>query len=77
MGEREIPNKEDDGEEDIKIEVSQKRGILVCPFCGSADLVLLGVAGLTPPLYLCRKCGRTTYTPLEIFPENDTKESGT
>jgi DNA-directed RNA polymerase subunit RPC12/RpoP len=59
----------DEKRPDVKVEVSRRRGVLVCPVCGSRELVIIGIAGITPPLYLCKKCGHTTYLPLEVFPE--------
>lgn len=53
----------------FKAEVTRKHGVLVCPNCGSPDLERIGIPGLTPTLYVCRKCGFATYLPLEVLPE--------
>ncbi len=43
---------------DVEVESSLRgRRVLICPVCGSSQIVIANVAGLLPPLYRCLKCG--------------------
>ncbi|AKG38863.1 MAG: hypothetical protein ACP5II_04820 [Infirmifilum sp.] len=52
----------------LALEFSRQRSssILVCPICGSTRISPLGVAGLTPPLYVCANCGYRGALVLEV-----------
>ncbi len=56
------------GNEPLSLEVESgfKGGVLVCPVCGSTDIVVANVAGLLPALYRCLRCGYIGRIVLEV-----------
>lgn len=48
--------------------------VLVCPVCGSTDIVVANIAGLLPPLYRCLKCGYIGRIVLEVEAPSPEKE---
>jgi len=42
------------------------RRVLVCPVCGSTEIVVANVAGLMPTLYRCLRCGYIGRIVLEV-----------
>jgi len=52
--------------------VSRKPGIKICPRCGSMDVdATTGTGYVSPPLYVCNRCGFAG----SIFPELDSEEA--
>lgn len=52
--------------------VSRKPGIKICPRCGSMDVdATTGTGFVSPPLYVCNRCGFAG----AIFPELDNEDA--
>lgn len=59
------------GFKDTLSSVSRKKGVKVCPECGSLDVSPVTMTGyITQPMYVCNKCGFQS----TIFPEVDIGE---
>jgi predicted RNA-binding Zn-ribbon protein involved in translation (DUF1610 family) len=57
---------------DDSFTVSRKPGIKICPRCGSMDVdATTGTGYVSPPLYVCNRCGFAG----AIFPELDKEEA--
>lgn len=44
----------------------KNKNIIVCPNCLNPYLKIVGLPGVTPPYYVCEKCGYRGYVVLEI-----------
>ncbi len=42
---------------DVDTVFSKEPKALICPICGSSNVVIINVAGLLPPVYRCLNCG--------------------
>ncbi len=50
----------------LSVERGERPAIRLCPVCGSARIMQIGVLGLTPPLYICENCGYRGALVLEV-----------